>query len=185
MKRLIALMLCLILAASTLAACQAEGGKEHSSAPVETEVPTEPEPYEDLVRYETSIGLSLYMTEGFTEGNVEGVQACYEGENANVRFQEETFASLASVGYGDVTELRDYAALIQMAYSLEGEVLSDEYDNVYIYYEVDIQGTSISYYGFFDKGSEAFWMTTFMCMTAQKSQFEEDFKLWASSIQVP
>ena len=28
-------------------------------------------------------------------------------------------------------------------------------------------------------------MTTFMRMTAQKDQFEEEFKLWASSIQVP
>lgn len=179
MKRFLALVLSLVLAMSMLTACQTGENTTETSTEGETD------PYAGLSLYETSIGLSLYMSEGFTEGNVEGVQACYEGENSNVRFQEETFASLASVGYGHVTELKDYAALIQMAYQLEGEVLSDDYGNVYIYYEVDIQGTGVSYYGFFDKGSEAFWMTTFMCMTAQKNQFEEAFKLWASSIQVP
>lgn len=158
---------------------------------VQTETTTEPameteaDLYAGLTYYESLVGISLYMSDGFTESSVEGVLACYEGENSNVRFERETFETLASIGYGDVDTLDTYAGLIIQAYQLESEVQTDEYGNVYIVYAVDIQGTSVSYYAFFDKGTDSFWMTTFMCLTAQKNLFEEDFKLWASSVQVP
>lgn len=183
MKKMIALLLGMVMVLSTLSACQ-PADNIGTSAP-EEKTTDEAGLYEGLTLYETSIGLSLYMCEGFTEASVEGVQACFEGENSNVRFQKETYESLASVGYGSVVTEEEYAKLIISAYQLGGEVMTDEYGNVYIYYEVDIQGTSVSYYGFFDKGTASFWMTTFMCLTAQKDLFEGDFKLWASSIQVP
>lgn len=136
---------------------------------------------EDLMLYEHPVGVSLRMEEGFTETEVEGLLACYEGPNANVRIEEEAFATLEALGYSITTE-EDYAQLILDAYQLNGIVETDEYGNVYIAYTEEIQGTTVAYYAFFDKGEYSFWTTTFMCLEAQAQRYLDDFHLWASTI---
>lgn len=136
---------------------------------------------ENLTLYEHPVGVSLQMEAGFSETEVEGILACYEGPNANVRIEEEAFATLEALGYSIMTE-EEYAQLILDAYQLNGSVETDEYGNVYIVYTEEIQGATVAYYAFFDKGEYSFWTTTFMCFESQAQRYADDFRLWASTI---
>lgn len=205
MKKLFAIIMILTLTASIFTACGNSGGndadtsstKESESIEASTEetstetlaseesVAEEVDPYEGLTFYESEKGISLYMSEGFSENEVEGVLLSYNGPNSGVSCQQELFSALETVGYnGAEMTLEEYGQLILGAYQLDGEVLTDEYGNTYIRYLQDIQGTSIVYYGYFNKGSESFWITNFMCIAAEEEKFAKDFPLWASSIQV-
>ncbi|MBQ8831126.1 MAG: hypothetical protein IJ017_05975 [Oscillospiraceae bacterium] len=144
----------------------------------------EDDPYKGLVLYEHPVGISLYMEKGFSETEIDGVLGCYQGEIANVRFGKDTFEALAEVGYTDDMTESEYAKLVIAAYGLDSEVKTDGYGNVYIAYVENISGADVSYYAFFNKSTDAFWMTTFMCMTEYAEKLEDDFCLWASSISV-
>ena len=140
------------------------------------------DPVVELVQYDHPAGISIRMPAGFTQGNVEGVLACYEGEEANVRFAEEPFESLEMLGYSrDMTEA-EYAELIRESYGFGGEIGTDEYGTVCYSYTQEIQNTPVAYYAFFEKGEYSFWTTTFMCMGSQSAKLEADFHLWASTV---
>lgn len=160
----------------------ADNSAEENKTTAET---AEPDPYAGLTLYESATGISIYMSEGYTEGSMEGIPCFFEGELSNVSCSNETFETLAALGYSSDMSLEAYGELILQAYQLEGEVLTDDYGNVYVAYTQDIQGMSVSYFSFFDKGADSFWTTNFMCPTEVADTYEEDFKLWASSLQVP
>ena len=166
-KRFFALVLAAVL---LLTAC---GGP----APAETE-PT-------LVRYDHPIGVSLSMAEGFEVTQVEGVLGCYQGTEANVRFAEELFVSLEALGISPEISLEEYAQLILDAYGLEGEPLTDSRGNVYIAYSQVVQDQDVAYYAYFSRNDVAFWTTTFMCFAQIAPELEDDFSLWASTIELP
>lgn len=151
----------------------------------EIEEPAEDNPYAGLTFYESPTGISLYMSDGYVESSSEGTTCIFEGKNNGVIINEETFESMESIGFSSDITLEEYGQLILGAYQIPGEVLTDNYGNTYICYTKNIEGTDITYYGFFDKGSVSFWTTNFMCIAAESSMYEEDFKLWASSIQIP
>lgn len=193
MKKVCSVLLAAVLLVSLLAACGGE--PQPTEEPTETqtelqteaqtEVQTDPTEGSALVEYHHSIGVSLSMEEGFVESSAEGVLGCYEGELSNVRFAEELFVNLESLGYDPEMSLEEYAWLILGAYQLEGEPMTDDYGNVYIVYTQDIQGYDVTYYAYFTRGEVAFWMTTFMCFAEIAPDMEADFALWASTIQVP
>lgn len=152
---------------------------------------TAPDLYKGLIFYESSTGISLYMSKGFSETSAEGTLCCWEGTSSSVSCAEETFESLEAVGYSGALTEEEYAELIRGAYQIDGEVQTTEYGNVYVAYTQDItyaadaDPVSVSYYSFFIKGTSSFFTFNFMCMTEEASQHEEDFYLWASSITVP
>ncbi len=199
MKKFISVFLTVALSASLLTACANKeestdsdaGNTVVSEQNVEenveenTDESVETDPFAELTFYESPTGISLYMSEGYVESSVEGITCVFEGENNAVSINEESFESLESVGISSDMTLDEYGRLLLDAYQLSGEVLTDDYGNTYIYYEKNIEGTDISYYGFLDKGNVAFWTTNFMCIAAEAEVYEENFKLWASSIQVP
>lgn len=180
MKKTTAMLLAFILC--LFAACGGEDMPADTAAPPASSSET-PDPYAGLTRYEHPIGIALYMDEGFTEGEIEGILACYEGAEVNVRFAVESLESLAALGYEDMTEM-EYAALIRDTYQVAGEPLADENGNVCLPYIQDIQGVQVAYYAYFNKTADAFWTTTFMCMAEGAAAWEADFALWAQSIEI-
>lgn len=150
-----------------------------------TPSPAESQPQSALVRYDHPIGISLSMAEGFEVTQIEGILACYQGAEANVRFAEELFVSLEALGISADMSLEDYARLILDAYALEGEPLTDSRSNVYIVYNQVIQDQDVAYYAYFSRNDVAFWTTTFMCFAQAAPELEDDFSLWASTIELP
>lgn len=187
MKKALSVLLAAVLLVSLLAACGGEPQPTEAPTgkPIETQVQTDPVEEPALVEYHHPIGVSLSMAEGFVESEVEGILGCYEGELSNVRFAEELFVTLENLGFDPEMTLEAYAQLILDTYQLEGEPKTDDYGNVYIVYTQDIQGYDVTYYAYFTRGEVAFWMTTFMCFAEIAPDMEDDFALWASTIQVP
>lgn len=189
MKKIAALLLCCAVAAGSLTACGGTGTKAESGADSSAETgaaAAEENPYEGLTLYQSESGISLYMADGFEEAQVEGSACCFKGGSSAVSCQEEFFSAMEEVGYSgsEMTE-EEYAKLLIEAYQLDCEAETDEYGSVSFLYTKDVMGASMSYYAFVDKGSEAFWTTTFMCGTASADEMEADFRLWGSSIQIP
>lgn len=191
MKKILSLLLILALSLGLLTSCGENMPEEADTRAEEAETPAEEreeepkDPYEGLTLYENAAGISLYMAEGFEEVEIEGLLVCYQGENSNVRMEEETFETLETLGYhgSEMTE-EEYAALILEAYALEGTPMTDDYGNVYIAYNMEVQETEVSYFAFFDKGETAFWTTTFMCFASEAETYQPQFQLWASSIRI-
>lgn len=142
------------------------------------------DPLAGLTQYTHSVGVRLYMAEGYTEAMSDGIPV-FEGEAGAVRFAEETFETLASLGYdGAAMSEAEYAELLIAAYGLSSAPETDSYGTVFFPYEMDVQGTPVMYYAFIEKTDEAFWTTTFMCLKAQSGDFEPDFHLWASTVEI-
>lgn len=192
-KTFLAVAVSFALSAGAVTGCADAGTKEISSSSRETEETSQQETetekeddiYQGLVLYESSSGISLYMEEGFTEDSLEGFVCYFERDDCAMNCQEETFEELQNAGYSSDMSLEEYAGLIAELYQTGTEAITDEYGNVYIVYSQDIDGANFTYYDFFDKGSSSFWSTNFMCLTDEKTSFEDNFKLWASSIRVP
>lgn len=188
-KEITAILISLLFVCSILSGCglgdleQADSSVQESIAQ-ESSAQESIDPYTGLTYYESASGISLYMGEGFAEESFEGVTCAFNGPNNGLSCRKETFEELASVGYSGEISLEEYAQLLVDAYQLEGEPLTDEYGNVYFTYEQDVQGTSVTYFAFIDKGSDSFWTSNFVCITAEKELYEADFHLWASSIEI-
>ncbi len=151
-----------------------------------SQAPQEPaDPLAALTPYTHSLGVSLRMEGTFTETAVSGILGGYEGETANVRFAEELFQSLENLGMDPAMTTEEYAQLLADTYGLEVAPATDEYGSVYLRYSEDISGVPVAYFAFFTKGPAAFWTTTFMCTEEVTAELEDDFHLWASTIQVP
>lgn len=205
-RKILAIGMSVVLLTGVLCACGGDeqtGVQESAQPEVEnTETPeTEPvdaevseavesetveaDPYDGLKLYQSQSGVSLYMSEGYTEMQLEGVACSFEGNNSAMSFTTETFETFEAVGISTDISLEEYANLVIQANGMSGEPLTDEYGNVYIIYSQNIEGSDITYYAFFGRGSDAYWTCNFMCETAETASYEENFKLWASSLQFP
>lgn len=210
MKKFLAMMMLSIFTVASLTACGgseepkeeavveesteeavAEETADEETPPVETEEEVEEaDPYEGLTLYEAECGASIYMADGYVESEAEGVEVFYEGELSNVTLSKETFETLQPVleqgGYDSVLTSEDYGRLIYEVYQIEGsELLTNEYGDLYITYELMYDGMGVTYFVYFDEGDGAWWTTNMMCPTEVAADMEADFHLWASSIQVP
>lgn len=200
-KKVLAIGICLILTVGVFSACggdsqvinetpQIENTVNQEVDNVESEVPEETEPadadiYAGLKFYESQSGMSLYMSDGYTEGVLEGVACYFAAQDSALSCTTESFEVFESAGLSSDMSLEEYAQLVIDANGLTGDVLTDEYGNVYIIYSQNIDGSDITYYAFFGRGSDAYWTCNFMCETSQTASHEANFKLWASSIQLP
>lgn len=167
MKRISSMIICLVLL-GLLAAC----GSTESEGP-----------YAGLVLYENDAGISLYMDKGFSEGSAEGVTCAYSKDSIGLACKAESIETLESFGYTDLNET-DYANLIVELNGYEAVPQTDEYGLTYVLYEQDVMEIPYTYVAFFMKGETSFWAMNFMCPTADLSENEADFHLWASSAKV-
>lgn len=189
LKKLFAIALCLILTAGIFSACGEEPkqGTDQTTAKTTTATTAEEEtgPYAGLTLYKAKSGVSFYMKDGYKEGELEGYACYYEGTDSALSFSTESFETLENAGIKSDVSLKEYAELVKSANNVESEVLTDEYGNVYIIYEKTIDGNDFTYYAFFGRGSKAYWTCNFFCLSSAKASFDKDFRLWASSLQLP
>lgn len=193
-KKLVVFVLSFAMASTFFIGCgstseiAADGEDVTATAEVltETSAKAPADPYEGLTFYESQSGLSIYMADGFEEDTAEGAVCYYESEDCGLLCQKDDFQILEDYEYDtNAMTAADYAALIMEIYETGSDVTTDEYGNTCVYYEQDVMGMSVSYYGFYHKGTDAFWGTTFFCPAENGKDFEEDFRLWASSVAIP
>lgn len=142
------------------------------------------DPFDGLKHYTSESGLSLYMSDGFTEKKIEGAFCYYEGKNSILSCNVETFDILENVNVDTSISEQEYARLIVKNNGFECDVKTDEYGNICFTYEKNIEGNDFTYFAYVKKTDKAFWTCNFACLTSQKSFYENDFSLWASSIEI-
>lgn len=115
---------------------------------------------------------------------LDGVFCYFEGENSVLSCTVETFELLENANIDTTVSAKEYAELVIEANKFDGGAKTDKYGNVYFTYEKEIDGNEFTYFAYIIKTDDAFYTCNFICLSSQSSSFEEDFALWASSIEI-
>lgn len=189
MKKFLAVCFCLVLLLG-MTACSitddtvndsTQSKAEEASSQVESA-----DPLDELKKYTSDSGITIYMADGFKEKDL-GVDtvACYfESDNAIFTCSVESFELLESLNFDADMSLEEYGQLVIDANGFDSKLETDEYGNVYMKYVQNIEGNDFTYYGYFKKGAESFWTCNLVCLTESEAEFEDDFALWASTIEI-
>lgn len=126
-------------------------------------------------------GMTITLTEGFTETKMDGYTLCYDSKEIAVFALKESF-SLAA-GFGDYT-LAEYADLVHTANAARnpGDITDIE-GLTCMEYTFDNNGTVYSYLSVMYKASDAFWLVQFTCKQADYEAFKPHMITWAKSVK--
>ena len=130
----------------------------------------------------TKAGISITLTQDFTEEDYISYTAYYESRKSVVTIiKEESF--LFEPGEFTSLSLREYADLVIAANTFSGTV--KEKDGLtYFEYEEHVSGKDTSNLIVVYKGSDAFWMVRFVCETKDYKNLSDTFIKWAKSVTV-
>ena len=139
------------------------------------------------VQYTHPTGLRICMPEGFEVMEAEGFLGGYQNRDLVVTMvmAEELYESLANVGIDPDMTLEEYGQLVLDAYGIEGTGGTSAHGTPYIRYEREIEGVKAVYYAYLYRNDVAFWTITLMCAAEDAETMEEQFSLWASTVEIP
>ena len=185
MKKLLSLALVCLLALS-LCAC---GGDVKSSGVSGNQ--TQKDPYEGLSTYMTQAGdLSIRLPYGWKDMSnyVEGFDFCFSSEDESVLLVgvKDTPDIIRQAGYDTSSlTLKGYGDIIADLYGFDGNFQEDSYGNLYYEYSYYSDDVQYSAYNFIkNMGYDAYWCLNFLCEASDYDSLVEDFRLWASSIEL-
>jgi len=123
-------------------------------------------------------GITLLLTDQFTERKSElGFYAYYVSDFCGVVVLKEDFS--LEEGLAELP-LEEYVGNV-IANNGHTDIEPQNKDDLWFYVR-DSGGTRSYSYSF--KGSDAFWIVQFLCMTSDAPMFEDLFYLWANSVEV-
>ncbi|MBQ6570543.1 MAG: hypothetical protein IJL87_09865 [Clostridia bacterium] len=190
MKKLFAIIICIAVILSTAACGFLDSETAPESKPesaVESVIESAVEsidPLEGLEKYTSKSGLSLYMKKGYAETELEGVACYFQGIDSAVSCSKETNEILEAAGLRTDYTLEEYAQLVATANGFDCTPQTDDYGNVFIVYEKNIDGNDFTYYAYFKTGKDAYWTCNFICLKSDTDKYADDFALWASTIEI-
>lgn len=133
-------------------------------------------------------GLTIKLTNAFKEKEV--VSQTYYLESRNIIFlaTKEEYTLLESNSFMNDPSTKtkeDYAELIKTANNITAQVTSDsENDLVYFSYEKSVSGNTYYYFAVIEKGTDAFWLCQFACLSRNKDSMQSKFIEYAKTITV-
>ena len=139
---------------------------------------------EKTTRYEKD-GIAVTMRGGCVESDVDGTVLYLSWDEGAFLANGESFDMFREAGLDpETTTLEDYAEMCIDTAGVDAAPESDEYGNVCFSYTYDSDGETYFYYDVVKKGSDAFWICNFVCLDAQRGEYEPLFAEWAASIEV-
>ena len=117
-------------------------------------------------------GMSITLTEAFTEKVNEEMTAYYESKYVIATCLKEEYASFGITE--DFMTLDEYADTVIEVNNITADVVNED-DLTYFRYDKTVEGGDASYLGFVYKTSDAFWLIQFGCET---KFFEKDTELF-------
>jgi len=190
-KKILSICFCLALLVSVASCSNLTDGTENTGSiqsvaeNVSSETASQ-DPFDDLKKYTSDSGITIYMADGFTEKDFEGegIECYMESNDCILTCRVETFELLANLNIDTNMTVEEYGQLVIDANQFDSELKTDDYGNVYMEYVQNIDGIDFTYYGYFKKGTDAFWTCNLVCQTSRTAEFEDQFALWASSIEL-
>ncbi len=132
----------------------------------------------------THSGLTITLTEAFTEASYEGYTVCYDSANVAVFVIKENFSLLE--GLEDYT-LKQYAELVHNANSSRNPAAITEVEGLttfeYSFLNTD-EDQTYQYFTTMFKGDDAFWTIQFCCKADKFSEYKADMIKYAKSVKV-
>lgn len=131
-------------------------------------------------------GMSITLTDEFTEGKYYDMTAYYDSENATVSAFKEEFSLLEEKGESSDMSLHEYAELLMKSAEIDAEIENKDGLTYFIYEKtIDFELYKIKYVYFsvIYKSSDAFWLFQFAC---EKDLYEDcckEFVKWAQSVK--
>ena len=123
-------------------------------------------------------GIKLTLTDNFIEKESElGFNAYYVSNFCGVVVLKEDFS--LEEGLAD-RSLEEYIGNV-IANNGHADIEPQNQDDLWFYVR-DKNGTRSYSYSY--KGTDAFWVVQFLCMTSDASKLEDLFYLWANSVEV-
>ncbi|MBE6949604.1 MAG: hypothetical protein E7456_07155 [Ruminococcaceae bacterium] len=130
----------------------------------------------------SSNGMTITLTEEFTETSMEGFTVCYDSANAAVIALKEDFTLMD--GFGDLT-IEEYGSLVMQGSGLEASDLDTDGDLRYFAYtyEDPSAGDNYLYVIYVYKTSDAFWLVEFVTPEVMADEYVPLIMEWAESVE--
>ncbi len=120
-------------------------------------------------------GLSITLTDDFTEQDLITQTAYYVSQNAIVTTLKEEVSVIGN------RSVKEYAKLVCSVNKLDSTVTSkDGYAE--FTFEKEVSGKDFYFYARCFKNGSDFWLVQFACETKDVDDYAADFEKWASSI---
>ncbi len=136
--------------------------------------------------YTCDAGLSITLNNGFIEKEIVGQTYYLQSTNIIFTATKELFTELDESGaFTDAKNktLKNYANLIISLNRLSSQIKEDN-DLVYFSYTKSVSGQSYYYFAVMQKGTDAFWLCQFACLSKNKDKYTPKFIDYAKTITV-
>lgn len=125
-------------------------------------------------------GLSITLTDEFNEKDQRSYTACYDSAHVAVFVLKEEFTLLQGL---EDASLDDYCALV-IENNNKDSAIQKEGGLTYFVFEFSANGKEYTYFCPVFKGSDAFWLVQFSCVTSEYNDYLEKFIAWANTVEV-
>lgn len=125
----------------------------------------------------TASGMSIELTEDFTEKEMVGFTAVYQSKDVFVFALKEEFEIL-----GDSMDLDEYADLVLQANGMDADVKHDN-GHTYFTFEKTVTGKDMTYTAVLFKADDAYWMVQFACLSSDYDKLEDTIFGYADSVE--
>ncbi len=126
-------------------------------------------------------GMSITLTDEFTEKDLVSTTVYFESMDAIVTGLKEEFSTLEAAGLGKDSTALDYAKAVTTNNQKDSEIKTED-GLTYFTYTSDVNGKTYFYIATVYKSNDAFWLFNFACDNSDKEKFESTFKTWAKSV---
>lgn len=130
----------------------------------------------------TDKGMSITLTDDFTEKDLVSTTVYFESMDAVVTGLKEEFSTLEEAGLTKDSTVEDYAKAVAYNNKKEDEIKTED-GLTYFTYTSDVNGKTYFYIASMYKSNDAFWLFNFACDSSDQEQFENTFKTWAKSVK--
>lgn len=130
----------------------------------------------------TDKGMSITLTDDFTEKDLVSTTVYFESMDAVVTGLKEEFSTLEEAGLTKDSIVEDYAKAVAYNNKKEDEIKTED-GLTYFTYTSDVNGKTYFYIASMYKSNDAFWLFNFACDSSDQEQFENTFKTWAKSVK--
>ena len=125
----------------------------------------------------TASGMTIELTEDFTEKDMLGFTAVYQSEDVFVFALKEEFDIL-----GDEMNVDEYAELVLEANQMDADV-EHEGEHTYFTFDKTVSGKDMTYTAVLYKGEDAYWMIQFACLSKDYDKLEDTIFGYANSVE--
>lgn len=130
----------------------------------------------------TKSGMSITLTDAFTEGKFYSMTAYYESEDNTVSAIREPFSVLEENGVSTDLTLEEYAKTFIEDNEIGSEVFTED-GLTYFTYEKTIDDVCYLYFETVFRSEDSYWLFQFTCPKDAYGEMKTEFVKWAKSVR--